>query len=404
MPIVKRYFDVHGKLRTKVVSEKKIKVNWMTFRKDSSYTINYNRLKRMLNCFSMNIKQQRNEDVTVCFSPTQINNKILDITRPDKTILRLGSPREFQDTWWANQLKKGVAVGWYCGTDSWAYRIVADNITKNLKFPVSLNAPRDVNVLSNPQSTQKFNEFSNIIVRLDAVRAYDRNNQLYGKITTGGNMWEDTLSKCGALVATNMELYNYAKGINENTFLITNGLDLSRFRYIYRITPKETFTVGFVGSVGRPEYRAHKGYDLVIKACEITGSELNEALYKQKQVPHDQMIDKFYSNVDCIVHPTLSEGSSNVCMEALALGIPLITTRTCGFHGERLTEGENVLFCERTVESVAGCIERLKRNVMLRLKLSHNGRRFAEQNHDIREIASKWDEVIRFVSSKTKGE
>ncbi len=399
MIVTKKYYDVHGVLREKKVPQNKLKLNWLTFTKDSSYSINFLRLKKVLNYIHVNRRPQSQDDIVVCFSHTQLKDSFLNITDMRKVVLRLGAPREFSPDWWFNKKNDTISVGWFYGTDNWAYKVVAQAIVPNLSYSYKYNQDLSVTVLSNPQSTNTFKNLSNKIVRLDALRSYNKNGFLSGKITDGGNVWKENLSKCGAIVATNKELYNFAKTVNNNVFFITNGLDLNEFKYIYKIVPKKEFIVGFVGSIIKPEYRSHKGYDLAVKACEQENVVLREALYKQKQIPHEQMINKFYSQIDCLVHPTLSEGCSNVVMECLALGIPVITTKTCGFHGETLTDRENVLFCERSTESISKCILELKNDCFLRLKLSQNGRLFAEEHHDIIKIAKQWDEVINVIIS-----
>jgi glycosyltransferase involved in cell wall biosynthesis len=91
-------------------------------------------------------------------------------------------------------------------------------------------------------------------------------------------------------------------------------------------------------------------------------------------------------------------------MEALACGIPVITTSTAGFHGEMLENGKNVLFCERSVESVQGCIEWLIKDRQLYERLRINGRSFAEEHHNIKRIAKEYDALFQscYEANKTR--
>lgn len=194
-----------------------------------------------------------------------------------------------------------------------------------------------------------------------------------------------------AIIATNQKLYNIAKRQNPRTYLIPNGIDLKEWSPVS--PPVDKFVVGFVANISKPQYREYKGYDLVEQACKELGVELKMALYKEKQIPHNQMREKFYSEVSCIVHPTKGEGCSNTLMEALACGVPVITTREAGFHGERLEEGKNVLFCERTVESIKEKILALQ-DESVSGKLSKEGRKFALENHDIKKIGKQYNEIF----------
>ena len=203
----------------------------------------------------------------------------------------------------------------------------------------------------------------------------------------------DNIKQCFAVIATNKYLYETAKRMNPNTFLIPNGLDINEWGVLPE--KKGKFTVGFVGNISTPDYREYKGYDFIEQSCKQLKVELKTALYRDKQIPHEDMREKFYSAVSCIVHPTKGEGSSNTIMEALACGIPVITTRAAGFHGEMLEDGVNVLFCERSTDSVKECISRLKEDPKLCERLRINGRKFAQAYHDIKTIAKQYDVLFQ---------
>lgn len=203
------------------------------------------------------------------------------------------------------------------------------------------------------------------------------------------------LAESFAVIATNKFLYETAKAVNPNTYLIPNGLDLKEWAPFPKKGGRKKFIAGFVGNISTPDYREYKGFDFIEQSCKELKIELRTALYGTGQIPHDRMRADFYSTVSCIVHPTRGEGCSNTLLEALALGIPVITTKAAGYHGEMLKNGDNVLFCERTKDSVLSCIKKLQDDKKLRDKLSVNGRKFAEKNHDITEIAKQYDLIIQ---------
>lgn len=202
------------------------------------------------------------------------------------------------------------------------------------------------------------------------------------------------MKQCHSIIATNRFLYNIGKLVNENTFLIPNGLDLDL--WTPRRTPKDWtgFRVGFCGNVMIPEYREYKGLDFVESACKTLGFELVGTYYGEKQIPHDRMKEDFYHKIDCLVHPTLGEGCSNTIMEALACGCPVITTRAAGLHGEELQQFHNIMICERTKISVTNMIALLSESHELQKKLAVHGRVYAEARHDIRDIANRYRTVL----------
>lgn len=202
------------------------------------------------------------------------------------------------------------------------------------------------------------------------------------------------MSKCFCLIATNNKLYEIAKSVNDNAFLIPNGIDLNEWSPLKKDKGNE-FTVGFCGNISNSKYREYKGYDFVSDACFNARVPLKTALYQENQIAHADMRQLFYGQIDCIVHPTLGEGCSNTLMEAAACGIPIITTKCAGFHGEMMVDGVNVLFCERSTESIQDKIELLRNNKKLCKKLSSGARKFAEKHHDVSKIVKQYEEIFK---------
>jgi glycosyltransferase involved in cell wall biosynthesis len=143
-------------------------------------------------------------------------------------------------------------------------------------------------------------------------------------------------------------------------------------------------------------WAARSAFDLIRVSCLPA--------FGAGQIPHAKMPERFWHQVDVLVLPTAGEGCSNTIMEALACGVPVVTTRTAGFHGDLLTDGVNVVFCERTVDSVRQAIERLASSPELRQRLSVEGRRFAEAHHDIEHVAARYEEIFRACHSGTNGQ
>jgi len=62
------------------------------------------------------------------------------------------------------------------------------------------------------------------------------------------------------------------------------------------------------------------------------------------RVPHDDTVPK-YQEADLFVLPSLNEGMSNAMLEALATGLPIVTTNTGG-ASELVKVGENGFIVE----------------------------------------------------------
>ena len=203
------------------------------------------------------------------------------------------------------------------------------------------------------------------------------------------------MSQCYAVVTTNTHLYSIAKNANPNTYMITNGIDLDKWKPAKnRIFDVNQPLIGFIGNIASPSKRDYKGYDYVVEACNQLGLNMTERLYGVNQLPHEEMIKKFWNKIDIFILPTKGEGCSNSIMEALACGVPVITTREAGYHGEFCQEGTNILFCKRSVEGVKIAIEQFMKNPWLFYRLSMMGREFAIKHHNIKKIAGMYRDLF----------
>lgn len=209
----------------------------------------------------------------------------------------------------------------------------------------------------------------------------------------------EDLKRVGAVIATNEQLGEIARKFNPNVEVVPNGVELEVFRP-HEPCPnfgRERFTVGFAGNIwgGGAEY---KGWVYYVQACAYLTVEIDQIhlLHGSNQIPHEDMPEKFYAQIDALILPSRGEGCSNVVSEALACGIPVLTTKV-GFHGEKLVNEENCLFIERDADMIAETIRRLMSDRELRIRLSTNGRKFAETYHDVRNVAAIYDKVFKMV-------
>lgn len=225
--------------------------------------------------------------------------------------------------------------------------------------------------------------------------------RLGGLVVDGTDLhrYDAVLSQCPAVISTNTFLHNIAKGANDNCWLIPNGCDLEKFKPKER--PKRKFTVGFAGNI-HGHGMDYKGFKYFSQAVVDLMLEVNHVkrLHAHNQLAHDDM-PSFYHSIDCLVLPSKGEGCSNVTMEALACGIPVLTTPV-GYHGERLENEVDCLFISRNADDIKEKILRLKNDPNLWQTLSENGRQFAEEHHDINKIASQYREVFESVFERKK--
>lgn len=90
--------------------------------------------------------------------------------------------------------------------------------------------------------------------------------------------------------------------------------------------------------------------------CEITGA-----------VPRPQVADHLRW-ADMLILPTLSEGSANVCYEAMRAGVPVITTPNAG---ATIVDGENgLLVAPGDSDGLAAAVEKLAASAKLRAQFA----------------------------------
>ncbi|NUB46518.1 glycosyltransferase [Fertoebacter nigrum] len=196
------------------------------------------------------------------------------------------------------------------------------------------------------------------------------------------------LSVFDSVIVLNGQLQDLLSPLHANVHLIPNALDLDDWA-ICDPRSGDSFTVGFAGNLTTSKERKIKGYDFVEDACKALDLPLLHFGKGAGQIAREDMRAKFYSQIDCLVHPVApgKEGCSNVIMEALALGVPVITTRDAGFHAERIPDGEGILYCKRDQHDIARQIERLRDTPGLAATMRAAARRFAENYHNVRRTA-----------------
>ncbi len=205
----------------------------------------------------------------------------------------------------------------------------------------------------------------------------------------------EQMRQCGAIIATNSKLYDIAKQANPNSYLIPNGIDIRQWcPRPDRVWDYKNPVIGFIGNVANLAKVQYKGYDLVCKAVRDMGLTLRQGLFKSEQIPHDQMKELFYDEIDILILPTDGEGCSNTIMEAMSCGVPVITTRTSGYHGERCVDGENIIFVEKSLIGVKHGITRFLNSPDLYQKIGDGGRAFAITHHDVNIVAAQYREVF----------
>ncbi len=97
------------------------------------------------------------------------------------------------------------------------------------------------------------------------------------------------------------------------------------------------------------------------------------------EVTIEEELTRYYLDADIFVLPSLAEGVPRVVIEAMAHGVPVVTSNVGGVPDLVRSEVNGLLVAPGSQEELATAIERLASNPRLRADLAENGLRTARQ-------------------------
>lgn len=209
-------------------------------------------------------------------------------------------------------------------------------------------------------------------------------------------------------VSTNNTNELNSLGFVKDVPLITapNGTDLTLFGKLDRDEcrkklnmPLDKFIVGFVG--GFIERKGDKR--LLAAAQEVDGVYLayagcggnppsGERVVFCEALKHND-VSIFLNAIDVFCLPTLSEGSCNAVIEAMACGCPIISS-DLPFNDDVLTTDNSIRIDPNSVTEIAEAIKKLKNDPVLMATLSRNALESAQELS----ITKRAEKILAFMS------
>jgi len=117
--------------------------------------------------------------------------------------------------------------------------------------------------------------------------------------------------------------------------------------------------------------------------------------------PHAR-IEEYFRAADLFVLLSELEGTPNVIPEAMASGVPVLTTRFRGFSAELGGDGRELVITERDPHAVRQALARLLGDPRLRRRLAAAGRAWVEQHQDIEASLDEYRALLERLTTPTR--
>lgn len=192
---------------------------------------------------------------------------------------------------------------------------------------------------------------------------------------------------------------------NLRTIVLPNGVDQTLFYPSDKQCAREKLKLDKKSIIGCfiGTYCERKGVNRVIQAAQLVpqvrlillgkGDNLlpsNQIIYSGS-VPHEKTAD-FLRASDFFVLPTLSEGCCNAIVEALACGIPIVSS-DLPFNNDLLNEYNSILVNPESIEDIADGIRKVAESKELREKMAF----YATQTGKELGITKRIEKIISFI-------
>lgn len=168
---------------------------------------------------------------------------------------------------------------------------------------------------------------------------------------------------------------------------------------------EDDFVVAFVGQFDarkgtlRVDEALKKLNDSKIKAIFVGQGPENptyEGIVLKGRIPHDDL-PELLSASDVFVLPTRQEGCCNATIEALACGLPIISSNL-PFNYDVLNENNSLLIDQESIDAIVNSIRFLKENADIRKEMSHQALETARHLT----LDERADKILAFINESLK--
>jgi glycosyltransferase involved in cell wall biosynthesis len=199
--------------------------------------------------------------------------------------------------------------------------------------------------------------------------------------------------------------------LEDKVKVVPHGVDITRF--VVKEKRFEGIQLLFVGGLEErkgvkyliealgPVIDSHSAVELTVVGSGVQESKLRELtreLNLERRVKftgHVDEVTEYYNSADIFVFPSSKEGFGMVLIEAMACGLPIISTNASAIP--EVVGSAGILVEPRNSEALADAIIKLIESRELREELGRKGRKRVEENFTWEKVVQKMIEVYKEV-------
>jgi glycosyltransferase involved in cell wall biosynthesis len=145
------------------------------------------------------------------------------------------------------------------------------------------------------------------------------------------------------------------------------------------------------------QHAASEPWTLIVAGDELGGNTYQEKgereLCKVRFVGKVPDVRPLLRAADVLVRPSLNEGMSNVVLEAMASGLPVVATRTGGLREQIEDDVTGILVSPRDADALANAIVALLQDGGRRVRLGSAARVRAEHKYSLPSVVDAYEEL-----------
>jgi glycosyltransferase involved in cell wall biosynthesis len=195
--------------------------------------------------------------------------------------------------------------------------------------------------------------------------------------------------------------------------VIPNWVDVDKFDYQPAKPLHKPITIGLLGQIS-----PHKGHDDAVEAVRRLGEGYRLLIAGQGDLKYAAELKRktaglaveflgfvsrteFFRNVDILAVPSWEEPFGIVLLEAMASGVPVVSTNRGGPLDIICSALHGVLVAPRDPQALAGAIEALALDSPRRTAIARNAREHVQTNFDIRNVVPRIEDFYQRLSRAT---